>query len=111
MELGSAGALRRTFSDGVIGGSPFVRNSVSLVYRQYQGLVIALKSVLDNPTPLGSNSVQMNTNALLDSESAAAGLSWVTEKELDLASWLDEVDLELHEQMVCGPISETETLL
>jgi len=33
---------------------------------------------------------------------AGGELAWVTEREHDLASWLDEVDLELHEQVICG---------
>ena len=29
-------------------------------------------------------------------------LAWIIEREHDLASWLDEVDVELQEQVICG---------
>lgn len=36
----------------------------------------------------------------------ASALAWLAEKEQDLASWLDEVDPELHEEIVCGAGTE-----
>jgi hypothetical protein len=53
----------------------------------------------------------MNTQPQLDSDLTAVSpdFTWMDEKEHDLASWLDELDLDLHEQLVCGTEQEART--